>query len=111
MVDGRAVAEIGELEDRANLPPRPPVEGRAREPLDRLVLRLALPDPVAGDELLGLGERAVRDRAFLTVEADARTLRARLKTVTGEHHAGFHKLLVVLCHLGKTGLVGEDACL
>src|SRR5262245_1636076 len=39
--------------------------GRVRaafRPLDRLLQRLHLPDPEAGDELLGLGERPVHDR-------------------------------------------------
>ena len=53
----------------------PPSNGAALEPLDRLVHRLDLPDPVAGDELLGLGERAVDDGALRAREADALALR------------------------------------
>jgi hypothetical protein len=38
----------------------PPSNG-ALEPLDGFLARVALPDPVARDELLALGERAVDD--------------------------------------------------
>src|SRR3546814_12099279 len=59
----------------------------ALHPFDRFVERLHLPDPVAGDELLGLGERAVDHGAVLAVELDARALAARLQAVAGEHDA------------------------
>ena len=65
------VAEVLGLEHRANGHLDATVEGRALDPLDRLLHRLHLPDPVAGDELLGLGERPVDDRALRAREAHA----------------------------------------
>src|SRR5258708_7319277 len=44
----------------------------ALDQFDRLFLRLHLPDPVAGDQLLGLGEGAVHYSAFRSREPDAR---------------------------------------
>src|SRR6478736_9707681 len=44
---------------------------RAAYPLDGLFHRLHLPQPVTGDELLGLGERAVDDGALAAAEAHA----------------------------------------
>src|SRR4051812_45432783 len=52
-------AEIVRLEPPANLDLGPAVEGGTLQPLDRLVHRLDLPQPEAGDQLLGLGERPV----------------------------------------------------
>src|SRR5689334_8610147 len=51
--------EVLGLEHRPDLDLRPAAERRAPEPLDRLVDRGDLPDPVARHQLLGLGERAV----------------------------------------------------
>ncbi len=56
----KLLAEVLDLEERANLD-LPFLTGHgvraAAQPLDRLFRRLDLPNPVAGDELLGLGER------------------------------------------------------
>src|SRR5688572_14444777 len=60
------LAEVVGLEDRSNLELRLFTRHRIRTatyPLDRLVHRLHLPQPEAGDELLRLGERAVNDGA------------------------------------------------
>src|SRR5207244_10447130 len=48
--------------------------GAALDPVDRLLLRLHLPQPEAGDQLLGLGERPVDDAAPLAREAHPRPL-------------------------------------
>src|SRR5258707_15267998 len=53
--------------------------GAALDPVDRLFLRFHLPDPEAGNQLLGLGEGTVDHRALRSREADARALRARLQ--------------------------------
>src|SRR5256885_14420775 len=53
--------------------------GAALDPFDRLFLRLHLPDPEAGDQLLGLGEGPVEAGALRTREPDARALRARVE--------------------------------
>ena len=50
--------------DLAQLDLHAAVERRALEPLERLLARRALPDPVARDELLRLGERTVDDGAL-----------------------------------------------
>src|SRR5439155_22876021 len=49
---------------------------RALDPLDRLLLGLDLDDPEAGDQFLGLGERAVDDGALAAGEFDAFALGA-----------------------------------
>src|SRR5262249_22950303 len=49
-------AEVLGLEELADLDLRAAVEGGPLEPLDRLFLRLALPQPESGDQLLRLGE-------------------------------------------------------
>ena len=85
------------------------VERRALEPLERLLARRALPDPEAGDQLLGLGERAVDDGALPALEAHARALGARVQAVAGEHHAGLDELLVVLRHRVSLLRVGSRA--
>src|ERR1700759_2117521 len=48
----------------------------ALDPLDRLLHRADLPQPEAGDQLLGLRERPVHDAALGAREAHARALRA-----------------------------------
>src|SRR5919204_3965593 len=47
------------------------LERGALEPLDRLIHRLALPQPEAGDQLLGLGEGSVDHGALVAGEPDA----------------------------------------
>src|SRR5215217_5999884 len=103
MVDRRAVAEILQLEELAELDLAVPLIriGAALHPLDRLGLVLDLDDPVAGDQLLGLGEWPVDHGALAAFETDARTLRARLQPAAVEHDAGLHHLLVELGHRGK----------
>src|SRR5438093_2247827 len=79
------------------------------EPLDRLRLGLHLPEPEAGDQLLGLGERPVDHGPLPAGEPDPRALRAGLQPPRREHHARLGQLLVELLHVGKDLLVGEDA--
>src|SRR5437763_16503330 len=74
-------AEVGGLEHRPDLDfalARMRV-GAALQPLDRLVHRLHLPEPEAGDELLCLGKRSVRHRALPAREPDARPFAAALQ--------------------------------
>src|SRR6266581_1441983 len=80
----------------------------ALDPFDRLLLRLHLPQPEAGDQLLRLGEWPVGHRALVSREFDARALRARMEPLTREHHARLHKLFVVLPHLGQELLVRKN---
>src|SRR5438552_7660572 len=104
-------AEVLRLEHLANLDLGilPHRIGAALDPFDRLLLRLHLPDPEAGDQLLGLGEGPVDDGALRTREPDARALRARVQPFAREHHAGLHQLLVELPHRGEELLVGHHA--
>jgi hypothetical protein len=53
--------------------------GKAPGPLHRFLLRLHLDERVAGDQLLGLGERAVDDAALFSRVLDAPAFRARLE--------------------------------
>src|SRR6266508_1235690 len=64
------VAEICGFEDLTDLD-FAFAEWRAFEPFDRLGLRLHLPEPETGDQLLRLGEGAVDDGLLVALESDA----------------------------------------
>ena len=103
-VGREALAEIRRLVVRSNLEIRFFAGHRVRallRPLDRLFDRLHFPDPEAGDELLGLGERAVDDRPFRAVEANALAVLAGLQAVAALHDAGLDELFVIPAHLGE----------
>src|SRR5438874_8881565 len=58
------------------------LEWRALEPLDRFIHGLHLPQPEAGDELLGLRERPIDHGSLLrSLESYARSFRARLQSL------------------------------
>src|SRR3954464_9871241 len=80
------LAEVGGLEHRADLDLARAGHriGAALHPGDRLRHILDLPEPEAGDELVGLSEGAVDDRAALAVEGDALALRRRMQTLREE---------------------------
>ena len=80
---GELVAEVVSLEDRTNLD-LALLERGALEPLDRLVQRLDLPDPVARHQLLRLGERPIDDLALAARERDPGALGARTEPLAGE---------------------------
>src|SRR5205823_6584378 len=63
----------------------------------------------ACDELLGLREGPIDDRALLARELHAFALRARREAFAREHHARFDELLVELAHLSKNLRVGHLA--
>src|SRR6266480_4708183 len=92
------LAEVVGLEDLAQLDLDAAVERRSLEPLDRLLARRALPDPVAGDDLLGLGERTVDHGPRAAVEADLGALGGRVQALAGQHHARLDELFVVFRH-------------
>src|SRR5262245_16411079 len=79
--------------------------GAALHPLDRCRLRLQLPDPEAGDQLLRFGERTVDHGPLRAREPNARAFRARLEPLAREHHAGLDELFVELAHLRQHLLV------
>src|SRR5206468_2300310 len=82
------------------------LEWRALEPLDRFIHGLHLPQPEAGDELLGLSERTIDHGSLLrSLESYARSFRARLQSLAREHYAGLRQLFVELAHLGEDLLV------
>src|SRR5436305_13545303 len=105
---GEFGAEVLRLEDLADLDLLV-LERGALEPLDRLVLRLHPPDPVAGDQLLGLGEGAVDHGRLAVRELDPRAFRARLEAVGRKHDAGVDQLLVEFAHRGEQLLTGHHA--
>src|SRR3712207_3282018 len=80
-------------------------ERRLLRPLDRLLAGGHLEHPVAGDQLLGLGERPVDDRGVaVLVELHAGAVRAGPEAVAVEHDAGLDQLLVVGAHRLEHGL-------
>src|SRR6202040_1395845 len=68
--------------------------GAALHPGDRLVHVLDFPEPEAGDQLAGLGERAVDDRTAGTIERNTLALGGGLEAVGGEPDAGIAKLVI-----------------
>src|SRR5712691_4999422 len=83
------------LEDLADLE-GPAVVRCALEPLEGLVDRAHLPQPVPGHELLGLRERPIDDGAFLAVKPNALALRAGVEAAGLEYHARLNQLFVEL---------------
>src|SRR5688572_21860558 len=78
---GEVLAEILGLEHLPDLDLLPVREGGALEPRDRLVERLDLPQPEAGDQFLGMREGPSGDCAILSGETHAHAFRARLKAL------------------------------
>src|SRR5713226_3453026 len=81
--------DLTDLED-------PAIVGCPLEPLESLVDRAHLPQPIPGHELLGLRERPVDDGALLAVEPNALALRARVEAASLEHHPRLDQLFVEL---------------
>src|SRR5438094_44280 len=75
LVMARAPLHALELEDLADLEGAA-IVGCPLQPLEGLVQRAHLPQPVPGDQLLGLSERPVDDGSLLAVEPNAPALRA-----------------------------------
>src|SRR5215471_1256403 len=88
MLDRGARPEVLELEELADFDLALALMriGAALDPFDRLGERPHLEDPVAGNQLLRLGERSVEHGALRSGKAHARTLRARLQPGSLEHH-------------------------
>src|SRR5690348_238938 len=95
---GEFLAEILGLEYLPDLHFGAVVERCALQPFDGLFLRLALPQPEAGDQLLGLGEWAVGDGALAAVELHTYAPGTGLQPLAGQHHAGLDQFLVELAH-------------
>src|SRR5258705_13744197 len=68
---GQDGGEVFHLKDLADFDFGAGAEGAALEPFDGLFDVADLPDPKAGDELLGLGERAVDNGMRIAGEFDA----------------------------------------
>src|SRR5438067_5228372 len=75
------------------------VEGCPLEPLDRLLHRAHLPQPVPAHEFLPLREWPVDDRALFAVEPNTLSLRARVKAAIPDYHPRLDQVLVVLLEL------------
>src|SRR5690606_1832865 len=84
------LAEILRLEARTYLDLGFPRHGirAAAHPFQRLVHRPNLPDPVAGNQLPGLGEGTIDDGAGTSREAHAFAAGGGLQPVAGQHDAG-----------------------
>src|SRR5207247_721487 len=95
LVMARAPLHALELEDLADLEGAA-IVGCPLQPLEGLVQRAHLPQPVPGDQLLGLSERPVDDGALLAVKSNAPALRARVKPAGLEHHPRLDQLFVEL---------------
>src|SRR5262249_60699336 len=91
----------GTQNSRPTLPSPPPSKGTPLHPLPPLFARPPLPHPVAGNQFLGLGERAIDYGSLLSGELYALGFRGRLQAVARQHDTGLNELLVVLPHLGK----------
>src|SRR2546423_4572644 len=94
-VMARAPSHALELEDLTDLE-GPAVVGCPLQPLEGLVHRTHLPQPVTGDQLLGLRERPVDDGALLAIETNAPALGARVEPAGLEHHTRLDQLFVEL---------------
>src|SRR5919198_1787977 len=102
-------AEILRLKDLPDLDLLTVGEGDALRPFQRLLLRLHLPDPEPGDQLLRFGERTVAYRPLGPSVRDTHTLGARLEPLAGEHDSCFYQLVVELPHLFQLLLGRQDA--
>src|SRR5271154_7534813 len=80
--------------------------GATLDPLDGLFEGFDLPEPEAGDELLGLGEGAVDNGNRIAGEFDACAFGAGMEAIHGEHDAGLDELLVELAHLEQELWIG-----
>src|SRR5260370_30320515 len=89
----RAPSHALELDDLTDLE-GPALVGCPLEPLEGLVDRAHLPEPVPGDQLLGLSERSIDDGALLAVEPNALALRARVQASSFEYHPRLDKLFI-----------------
>src|SRR5262245_26454462 len=70
---GELGPEVGRLEQRADFDFALLLHrvGAALDPVDGLGQRFHVPQPVSGDQLLGLGKRAIDHCSLVAVEADA----------------------------------------
>src|SRR5258708_37087443 len=85
---GQDGGEVFHLKDLADFDFGAGAEGAALEPFDGLFARADLPDPKAGDELLGLGAGAVGDGMRLAAACDSRAFRTAVWAIHSEHGAG-----------------------
>src|SRR5690242_16595240 len=82
-------------EDLANLE-SPAVVWCALQPLEGLVHRAHLPQPVACDELFGFSKWPIDDGSLVAVEPNSLALGARLEAAGFEHYPRLDQLLVEL---------------
>ena len=84
---GQDGGEVFHLKDLADFDFGAGLEGAALEPFDGLFDVADLPDPEAGDELLGLSEGAVDNGKRPAGEFDACAFGAGMEAIHGEHEA------------------------
>src|SRR5215831_14214212 len=107
---GKVLTEVFGFEDRADFDFFV-AEGSPFQPLDGLVHGTDLPEPEAGDQLLGFSERAVDDRALGAIELYALALGTGLQALACQHDTRFDQLLVEFPHFSQNFFARENACL
>jgi hypothetical protein len=60
-----------------------------------------LPDPVTGDQFVGLGKRAIDDGPVLAREANSHPFRAGLQAFARQHDSGLDQLFVEFAHCAQ----------
>src|SRR5579863_8141426 len=109
-VNGFAGSEIRQLEKLADFDIELEAEKerrRALDPFNGLFARFHLDDPVAGDELLGFGERAVHDGALIVLgEFDSNALGAWLQPGEIEQYAAFISSSLYLPIVARSSSLG-----
>src|SRR5947207_4847000 len=88
----KLAAEVRGFKHLPNLHLSAPVKRSALQPLDRLFLRLHLPQPEACDQFLAFGERPVNHCPLLSLEPHASAFRARLEPFPCQHHSSLYQL-------------------
>src|SRR5277367_5737948 len=106
VAEGRC--EIFGLKDLADLYDGLAFVGAALDPLDRLLERLDLPEPEAGDDFLAFGEGTVSDDgAVLAGEMDAGAVGGGVKTVIAYQDPSFREVVVEFVYVGHELGIGE----
>src|SRR5215469_1714023 len=104
----QVLAKVGRLKHPPDLDLLSPVEGRPLQPLHRLFHRPHLPQPVPGNQFLGLGKRSVNDRPVLSRKLHPFSFRARLEPIACQHDPCLHQLFIELPHCCEYLFAGKN---
>src|SRR5215469_601459 len=105
----QVLAKVGCLKHPPDFDLLSPVERRPLQPLHRLFHRPHLPQPVPGNQFLGLGKGPVNDGPVLSRKPHPFPFRARLEPVARQHDSGLYQLFVELPHRGEQLFAGKNA--